>query len=111
MSRGCRESGGIPTRGARLHTHRVRWQSLCRLDWRQFSAGPTPAEVRPTLHEGAMFHHRSHSRHCRVASLWLCLAIGMGPARLAADQELEPRAYTAAPTGVNFLIVAGGRST
>jgi hypothetical protein len=35
----------------------------------------------------------------------------MGPARLAADQELEPRAYTAAPTGVNFLIVAGGRST
>ena len=32
----------------------------------------------------------------------------MGPARLAAGQELEPRAYTAAPTGVNFLIVAGG---
>ncbi|HEY9462218.1 MAG TPA: transporter [Vicinamibacterales bacterium] len=58
-----------------------------------------------------MFPHRSHSRHRRVASLWLSLAIGMGPARLAAGQELEPRAYTAAPTGVNFLIVAGGRST
>jgi hypothetical protein len=26
-------------------------------------------------------------------------------------QELEPRAYTAAPTGVNFLVVAAGRST
>ena len=29
----------------------------------------------------------------------------------APAQELEPRAYTAAPTGVNFLVVAGGRST
>lgn len=29
----------------------------------------------------------------------------------AAAQELEPRAYAPAPTGVNFLIVAGGRST
>jgi hypothetical protein len=29
----------------------------------------------------------------------------------ALAQELEPRAYTAAPTGVSFLVVAGGRST
>jgi hypothetical protein len=35
----------------------------------------------------------------------------MGSMRLAVAQELEPRAYTAAPTGVNFLVVAGGRST
>jgi outer membrane putative beta-barrel porin/alpha-amylase len=35
----------------------------------------------------------------------------MGSVRLAVAQELEPRAYTAAPTGVNFLVVAGGRST
>ena len=35
----------------------------------------------------------------------------MGADRLALAQELEPRAYTPAPTGVNFLVVAGGRST
>jgi hypothetical protein len=29
----------------------------------------------------------------------------------AGAQELEPRAYTASPVGVNFLVVAGGRST
>jgi len=33
------------------------------------------------------------------------------PMRSAAGQELEPRAYTPSPVGVNFLVVAGGRST
>ena len=28
--------------------------------------------------------------------------------RTATAQDLEPRAYTAAPTGVNFLVVAAG---
>ena len=58
-----------------------------------------------------MFPHRSHSRHHQYAPLWLCLAVAIGSVRLAHAQELEPRAYTAAPTGVNFLVVAGGRST
>jgi hypothetical protein len=58
-----------------------------------------------------MFPHRNHSRHHHCAALSLCLAVAMGSVRLAGAQELEPRAYTAAPTGVNFLLVAGGRST
>ena len=58
-----------------------------------------------------MFPHRSHSRHHHCAALSLCLAVAVGSVRLAVAQELEPRAYTAAPTGVNFLVVAGGRST
>ena len=61
--------------------------------------------------QDAMFTHRSDSRQHRHAALWLCLAVAIGSPRLALAQELEPRAYTAAPTGVNFLIVAGGRST
>jgi hypothetical protein len=58
-----------------------------------------------------MFPHRNHSQHHQPAAFCLCLAVAMGSVRLAVAQELEPRAYTAAPTGVNFLVVAGGRST
>ncbi len=40
-----------------------------------------------------------------------CVAVVICGVSTALAQELEPRAYTAAPTGVNFLVVAGGRST
>jgi hypothetical protein len=34
-----------------------------------------------------------------------------GLAGVAVAQDLEPRAYAAAPVGLNFLVLAGGRST
>jgi hypothetical protein len=41
----------------------------------------------------------------------LCLAVTIGSTGILAAQELEPRAYAASPVGVNFLVVAGGRSS
>jgi hypothetical protein len=41
----------------------------------------------------------------------LCLAVMTGSTGILAAQELEPRAYAASPVGVNFLVVAGGRSS
>jgi hypothetical protein len=43
--------------------------------------------------------------------LLLCLTATIGSTRMAAAQELEPRAYAASPVGVNFLVVASVRST
>jgi hypothetical protein len=58
-----------------------------------------------------MFPDRRLSRHLQRHSIYLCLAFLLASMRIAAGQELDPRAYSAAPIGVNFLIVAGGRST
>ena len=58
-----------------------------------------------------MFPDRRLSRHLQRHSIYLCLAFLLALIRTAAGQELDPRAYSAAPVGVNFLIVAGGRST
>ena len=61
-----------------------------------------------------MFSDRRHSQHherLSVPALFLCLGMTVGSMRTAAAQELEPRAYTPAPIGVNFLVVAGGRSS
>jgi hypothetical protein len=41
----------------------------------------------------------------------LCVGITICVPSAAIAQELEPRAYTAAPIGVNFLVVATGRSS
>lgn len=41
----------------------------------------------------------------------MCVVVTIPGTNPAVAQELEPRAYTPAPTGVNFLVVAGGRST
>ncbi|HKH74692.1 MAG TPA: transporter [Vicinamibacterales bacterium] len=46
-----------------------------------------------------------------MPALFLCLGMTVTSMRTAAAQELDPRAYTAAPIGVNFLVIAGGRST
>jgi hypothetical protein len=46
-----------------------------------------------------------------VRTLLLCVAFTIRGLNAAGAQELEPRAYTASPVGVNFLVVAGGRST
>jgi|RhiMethySRZTD1v2_1073278.scaffolds.fasta_scaffold07372_3 outer membrane putative beta-barrel porin/alpha-amylase len=46
-----------------------------------------------------------------VRALVLCVVVTIPGTNPAVAQELEPRAYTPAPTGVNFLVVAGGRST
>jgi hypothetical protein len=43
--------------------------------------------------------------------LLLLLTATIGSTRTATAQELEPRAYAASPVGVNFLVVAAGRST
>lgn len=43
--------------------------------------------------------------------LLLCLAVTTASTGILAAQELEPRAYAASPVGVNFLVVAGGRSS
>ena len=44
-------------------------------------------------------------------SLLLCVGMTMCAATESVAQELEPRAYTAAPIGVNFLVVAISRSS
>jgi len=46
-----------------------------------------------------------------VRALVLCVVVTIPGTNPAVAQELEPRAYTPAPTGVNFLVGAGGRST
>jgi hypothetical protein len=61
-----------------------------------------------------MFLYRCHAQHherLSVPALFLCLGMTVTSMRTAAAQELDPRAYTAAPIGVNFLVIAGGRST
>jgi hypothetical protein len=66
------------------------------------------------LHRRTMFPDHRHSQHherLSVPALFLSLGMAVASMSTAAAQELEPRAYTAAPTGVNFLIVAGGRSS
>src|SRR5262245_43830596 len=40
-----------------------------------------------------------------------CLVITMCAGSTAVAQDLEPRAYAAAPVGLNFLAVVGGRSS
>jgi hypothetical protein len=67
------------------------------------------------LHRRTMFpdrrHHSQHHERLSVPALFFCLGMTIGPMRSAAAQELEPRAYSPSPIGVNFLVVAGGRST
>ena len=46
-----------------------------------------------------------------ASRLLLACAIVGGLADRGTAQDLEPRAYAAAPTGLNFVVVAGGRST
>ena len=41
----------------------------------------------------------------------LCLTAGLAGSYSVSAQELEPRAYAASPVGVNFLVVAAGRSS
>lgn len=60
-----------------------------------------------------MFSDRRHTQHYErlsVPALFLCLGMTVGLMPTAAAQELDPRAYTPAPIGVNFLVVAGSRS-
>jgi Putative MetA-pathway of phenol degradation len=61
-----------------------------------------------------MFPDRRYPQHherLSVPTLFLCLGMTVGSMGTAAAQELEPRAYTSSPIGVNFLVVAGGRSS
>ena len=53
---------------------------------------------------------RLRERLSRPAEL-LCLAVLVASAGNAGAQDLEPRAYSAAPIGVNFFVVAAVRST
>ena len=56
-------------------------------------------------------HRSRYEERLGVPALILCLAVTMGSIRTAAAQEMEPRAYSASPVGLNFLVVAGGRSS
>jgi hypothetical protein len=58
----------------------------------------------PALHDRPMYRFS-------VPALLLCIAAPIGSTTTAVAQELEPRAYAAAPVGVNFLVVGGGRSS
>jgi len=55
--------------------------------------------------------HTRPDRRRAPSALLLCIAVTICAAPAATAQELEPRAYTAAPIGVNFLVIATGRSS
>jgi hypothetical protein len=46
-----------------------------------------------------------------LATLVLGCAVAFGSPRIAAAQELEPRAYSPLPVGVNFILLAAGHSS
>jgi hypothetical protein len=47
----------------------------------------------------------------RATAFVVCCAGLVSSARPVAAQDLEPRAYVAAPTGLNFLVIVAGRSS
>jgi hypothetical protein len=50
-------------------------------------------------------------RKVRAAAIFLCCVAAASWIDAAAAQDLEPRAYAASPTGLNFLVVGAGRSS
>jgi Putative MetA-pathway of phenol degradation len=74
----------------------------------------TPGVVLETRHVARCVHKWSSSTTMPCGGrvlLLVCAVITTCAIGTAVAQDLEPRAYTAAPVGVNFLGVAGGRSS